>query len=150
MPQPTPCTDHPCKGYVYELVYRVSDGYITGVSAYDPCGPPYYDCGATRPIVSLVSGEAWMNIADNPNVVDIMFHAPDYRVDLNTLEIVPRPGTPRETAPEEIAAESNAAEVAETAGPDSREPATWLLAVTGIAIAGTAILATAFWRSRQR
>ena len=132
---PTPCNDHPCSGYAYELVYRVSHGRITGVSSYDPCGPPYFDCAATRPIVTLTVGEDWMNIASNPDVADIMFHFPDYKVDLDTLEIVRRaPQAATEAAEDEPAA---------SLGSDSGEPPTWLPAVTGAAIAGAITMAAA-------
>ena len=88
-----------------------------------------------------------MNIADNPNVVDIMFHAPDYKVDLDTLEIIRRaPETATEAAAEEMATEATEREAL---GSDSARPAKWLLAVTGIAVAGSVVLAGALWRSRQ-
>jgi hypothetical protein len=90
-----------------------------------------------------------MNIAGNPNVVDIMYHADRYRVDLNTLEIVPRPGVPTEAAVEEFATGTPATDTAEASVSSSTRSATWLLVVTGIAIAGSAALAGALWRSRQ-
>lgn len=153
-PWPTPCVNHPCAGYVYELIYRVTDGAITKFSAYDPCGPPYFDCSASWPTTSLADDEAWMNIAGHPNVVDIMFHADRYRVDLNTLEIVSR-GPPAETQPPaaRMAAtstpERNSSEAASPGGNGDNGIPAAILVLTGIAAAGVVSLVAGLWRSTR-
>ncbi len=82
-----------------------------------------------------------MNIAGNPDVVDIMFHAPDYRVDVGTLEIVRR-------APDS-ATEAAGDRSSELAGSGSGDHPSWLLVVIGVAFAGSVGMAGAIWRSRQ-
>lgn len=90
-PTPRACTEHPCPGYAYEVVYRLADGDIVALSAYDPCGPPYYDCQARRPTMLLEPGEAWLNIAGDPRVREIMENMDDFSVDLRSLTIVRKP-----------------------------------------------------------
>jgi hypothetical protein len=79
--------DPDCPGYAYELVYWEADGSINSFSVYDACGPPYYDCAATKPATILAPGQAWMNIAGDPRVKDLMLNGGDYNVDIETLEL---------------------------------------------------------------
>lgn len=92
-----PCRGHPllgedpdCMGYAYELVYWEADGKINSFGIYDACGPPYYDCSATRPAAILQPGQDWMNLAGDDRVKDLMQNMESYYVDVDTRELKKR------------------------------------------------------------
>jgi len=102
---PLMCTDHPCSGDAYEVVYRVSDGQILSLTQYDPCGPPWFDCEAKKPVAILQPGEDWVNLNGDPRVGEVMKDFTNFRVDVNTREVIgplkssaPVPGAPAESA----------------------------------------------------
>ena len=82
------CVDHPCVGLVYEAEYDAVSGEIISISVYDPCGPPWYDCSASRPISMLGVGRAWVHIAAGPEVAEIMVDASAFRIDPVTQEVI--------------------------------------------------------------
>jgi hypothetical protein len=68
----------PCAGFAYELVYWQADGRINSFGVYDACGPPYYDCAATKPSAILAPGQAWMNLFGDDRVKDLMQNLDGY------------------------------------------------------------------------
>ena len=83
------CWDHPCSDLAYEVVYEEEGGRIISLSWYDPCGPPWYDCAASRPVTAgLAPGQGWVNLVDHPLVASVVAYPPAFRIDPETLEPV--------------------------------------------------------------
>jgi hypothetical protein len=87
------CRFDPCPGFVYELVYSEDSGKINSFGAYSGCVPTDRNCGPRAPIGP---GSAWINIANDPLLLDVFYVGFDkFRLDTTTLRLAPLIDPPR-------------------------------------------------------
>lgn len=85
------CPDHPCKGWTYQIIYRISDGVIVAWSGFN---------GGHD---NLPPGTAAINVTNDSRLMDLRT-LPKYYVELSNRQIREKPGyvAPAETPASDV------------------------------------------------